>query len=162
MSIIWFGRMNPPAPFEVVPPPFSRLFLISMSLVALPTVPHFAVGAGLLAAVPHCTAMRTPPGKLLIVLLLSSARVRFDDVAATPPGTSWMPEPNELPPVAVVVPLVMVLFEILTSSSVPANWRIETPCHKAFVNVLPVTVTVPVTLASVAEPDGSLKAMLDS
>jgi hypothetical protein len=62
-SMIWFGRTTPPAPFGVVPPPLRMLFLISTSFVALPGVPQLTVGPEPFE-VPHCTAMRTPPGKL--------------------------------------------------------------------------------------------------
>src|SRR3954447_15789068 len=105
--------MNPPEPSGDVPPPLRMLLLISMSLVALPGVPQSAVGPVALE-VPHWTAIRTPPGKLVIVLLVSSDRVRINDVAATPPANSWIPEPSEFPPAPVVVPLVIVLFEMLT------------------------------------------------
>src|ERR1051325_1471124 len=71
----WFGLMTQPAPHEELPPPLRILFLISISFVTLPTVPQFAVGAGLLLELPHCTAISTPPGKLVIVLLFSFACV---------------------------------------------------------------------------------------
>src|SRR3954451_19034282 len=153
--------MNPPAPLEGVPPPLRMVTCASMSFVALVGVPYMPTGPELFD-VPLCRAMGTPPGKFVIVLLLSSARVTLATLDATPPTNSWMPEPNEFPPAPVVVPLVSVLLEMFTSSSVPANCRIDTPCQRALVSVLPVIVTVPVTLASVADPVGSLKAMLDS
>ncbi len=92
----------------------------------------------------------------MITLLLMVALVTFATVEPLPIGLMLIAVPFDAvaPEVPVAeVALVKVLFEMFSEVIVPSYWVMFTPWCSAFVNVLPVIVTVPVTFFSVPEPE---------
>ena len=89
-----------------------------------------------------------------MALLLIVALVRLLTVEIVPVPTRLMPSPSEE---AVLVELVIVLPVITASLIVPLLFDTSIPESKAFVSVLPVTVSVPLILFVL-----DLKAIFDS
>src|SRR3954469_18839396 len=102
--------------------------------------------------------MPAPLGKLVITLLAIVAFVTFATVVAEPSPWRLIPEPSEE---AAEVELVIVLPDNVKSAMVPLKFVMSTPWYCAFVRVLPVIDTVPITFCSVPT-DWSLKAMFES
>src|SRR5689334_21304481 len=75
--------------------PWTRLLVMATTFVPLPGVPTVPGGALAELALPPCTMMPEPPGKLLTLLVSIVALVMLATVVADPNAITRMPAPFE-------------------------------------------------------------------